>query len=103
MSENRESCDCRRVADYDAIERPGDFYFKPVQGLPGETAIHVMLPGHTFICIGVACGGSTQGPPTCPGPVWGWDGNEDKPTLTPSIHTKEHWHGFLKAGRLESC
>lgn len=94
---NAESCDCRKVADYDSVERPGDFYFSPVQGIPGETALHIMLPGHTFICIGVnrgAPGGNR---------IWGWDGNEEKPTIQPSIHTLEHWHGFLRAGRLVSC
>lgn len=34
--------------------------------------------------------------------VWGWDGNEEKPTLTPSIHWIGVWHGFLQAGRLNS-
>ena len=36
--------------------------------------------------------------------VWGWDGNEDKPTLTPSIHVFEGertiWHGYATAGEL---
>ena len=94
---NTESCDCRKVADYDAVERPGDFYFKPVQGIDGETALHIMLPGHTFICIGVQRGSSATPK------VWGWDSNEDKPTLTPSIHAIDHWHGSLRAGRLASC
>lgn len=35
--------------------------------------------------------------------VWGWDGNLDAPTLTPSIHWPGVWHGFLRAGRLVSC
>lgn len=49
---------------------------------------------------------------------WEWDGNEDQPTLTPSISTKmahrdpvkrrageleEVWHGHVTAGRLVSC
>ena len=42
-------------------------------------------------------------------PVWGWDGDKIKPTLSPSI--RHHggvnravlWHGFLKSGRLEAC
>lgn len=97
MSENRESCDCRKVADYDHIERPGDFYFQPVQGVAGENCLHVMLPGNVFIMIGVAVG------PASTPKVWGWDGNEERPTLEPSIHTVGHWHGFLKAGRLVSC
>lgn len=42
-------------------------------------------------------------------PSWVWDGDEDKPTLTPSINILqtndkgerigEHWHGYLIAGR----
>ena len=42
-----------------------------------------------------------------PKPSWQWDGNEDTPTLTPSIrcgpegHT--HWHGYITAGRIEAC
>jgi len=35
--------------------------------------------------------------------VWGWDGNEDKPTLMPSILVPNEWHGWLRAGRLVSC
>jgi hypothetical protein len=33
-------------------------------------------------------------------PAWNWDGNIDKPTLTPSIqrNTACRWHGFLTAG-----
>lgn len=94
---NTSSANCRKVADYDAIEKPGDFYFAPVQGMGGDTCLHVMLPGSTFICIAVVRGNSTTPK------IWGWDGNEDKPTLTPSIHTIGHWHGFLRAGRLVSC
>ncbi|HWA07934.1 MAG TPA: DUF6527 family protein [Opitutaceae bacterium] len=94
---NTESCDCRKVADYDAVERPGDFYFQKVEGMEGETQIHLMLPSHTFICLGVARGSSATPK------VWGWDGNEEKPTLEPSIHTIGHWHGYLRNGRLQSC
>ncbi len=31
---------------------------------------------------------------------WRWDGNRDKPTLTPSIiHRNCGWHGYLTAGQ----
>lgn len=33
-------------------------------------------------------------------PLWTWDGNEDKPTLSPSIHTLGCWHGFVRAGEM---
>lgn len=46
-------------------------------------------------------------------PVWQWDGNRERPTLTPSINilqfddagaqVGEHWHGFLTAGEFKSC
>jgi hypothetical protein len=38
-------------------------------------------------------------------PRWHWDGNEDLPTLTPSILDKGGcgWHGFLTAGVFRSC
>lgn len=35
--------------------------------------------------------------------VWVWNGNEETPTLTPSIHWPDHWHGHLTAGELKSC
>lgn len=31
---------------------------------------------------------------------WTWDGNEDKPTLTPSLHAVGVWHGKVTAGQL---
>ncbi len=30
--------------------------------------------------------------------TWEWDGNRELPTLTPSIHHIDHWHGFLTKG-----
>ena len=42
--------------------------------------------------------------PVCTGhkvdKAWLWDGNEDAPTLTPSIHCIGHWHGWVRAGML---
>ena len=47
------------------------------------------------------------GDPEPPSPYWDWDGNEDQPTLAPSIGCgmprNSDWHGYLKAGRLEAC
>lgn len=30
---------------------------------------------------------------------WGWDGNRNKPTLTPSVNCSGCWHGYIRAGR----
>jgi hypothetical protein len=37
--------------------------------------------------------------------AWLWDGNKEKPTLTPSIQqtTPCRWHGFLTAGIFRQC
>ena len=31
---------------------------------------------------------------------WKWDGNEDKPTLNPSVDAVGVWHGWIKKGKL---
>lgn len=38
-----------------------------------------------------------------PHPSWEWDGDEEKPTLKPSVHYVGRWHGWFRAGRMESC
>ena len=37
------------------------------------------------------------------GNSWEWDGNEDRPTLSPSVHHIGRWHGYVRNGRMESC
>ncbi|MBI1202526.1 MAG: hypothetical protein GC182_08450 [Rhodopseudomonas sp.] len=40
-------------------------------------------------------------------PSWEWDGNQEQPTLSPSVHDisngKTHWHGYLRNGVWENC
>lgn len=36
-------------------------------------------------------------------PSWNWNGSLDKPTLTPSVHHRGHWHGWLTDGVWRSC
>ena len=37
------------------------------------------------------------------GSHWNWDGNRDAPTITPSIlDVVTGWHGYMRAGQLES-
>ena len=89
---NIESIDCRKV-EFGKMEKVGDFCFAPDFGF-----IYLFLPGKSgpdAIEIGRGDPGGYR--------VWGWDGNQEKPTLTPSIHAPGQWHGYLKAGRLESC
>jgi len=37
------------------------------------------------------------------GPDWQFDGNRAQPTLQPSIHHLQCWHGWLRAGQFTSC
>lgn len=89
---NTESVNCRKVEPGN-VEQVGDFCFDEA-----FEYLYLWLPGTTGPCAIQIRRGDPGGPR-----IWGWDGNEDKPTLTPSIHAREEWHGFLKAGRLESC
>ena len=92
---NNQSIDCRKVTwgEADNFKGPGDFCFSE-----DFSHIYVWLPG----CSGQDAIAINRGAPGGPR-VWGWDGNENKPTLTPSIHALGQWHGFLTAGRLCSC
>jgi Family of unknown function (DUF6527) len=82
-----------------------------IANYPGATA-HLM-----FVCPGGRRCGILLGPvpvPKAPGRdlfVWGWDGNYDQPTLTPSINCRAvkddgspaggcGWHGFITAGEM---
>lgn len=31
-------------------------------------------------------------------PTWKWNGDEEKPTLEPSIDNRDNWHGWLQEG-----
>lgn len=101
---NRESVQGTPVADYEAAcaHGAGAFYFVE----KGERLyLGMMLPGED----------DPRELPIKQGEKidrhWQWDGNREAPTLEPSIQAwhaggdklEEHWHGYLKAGRFESC
>lgn len=72
---------------------PGDFEI--LDDAQGPRAIALCCPG---------CG-SVSKLPLRPGngPDWRFDGNRQQPTLYPSIHHLECWHGWLRAGQFVSC
>lgn len=97
---NTDSVNLRRVPNplpADFKVQPGDFSWGPDYP-EGYRYLYVCLPGDTSMSAIKVQRGSPGGQR-----VWGWDGNEEKPTVEPSIHWLEHWHGWLRAGRLESC
>ena len=95
---NTESVDLRRVPNPlppDHVVKPGDFSWGPE--VDGIRYLYLCLPGDKHLDAIRVQRGPAGGART-----WGWDGNEDKPTVIPSIHWVDHWHGWLEAGRLRS-
>lgn len=68
----------------------------------GTLYLHMVLPvgdgDGKFCCIPVKTGPKESG-------AWQWDGNREKPTLTPSVwhHSTPDWHGWITAGRMVGC
>lgn len=96
---NTQSIDCRRLpCPFPTRDlQPGDFCWGEANA-DGTRDLYIVLPGEKnpdAIRVQRGAPGGNR--------VWGWDGNEDQPTLQPSIHYVGHWHGYLRAGRLESC
>lgn len=97
---NTDSVSLRRVPNplppgHDV--QPGDFSWSDTRD-GGHRYLYICLPGDKFMS-------ALRVHPTDRGieREWQWDGNEEKPTLSPSIHCPGLWHGYLRAGRLESC
>lgn len=114
----RRNVEARAVADYDELRGAGAgaFYYTGIHGVED--------PGPFGIMFSCPCGcGAVHGPGFDNRPAgsvvegraaWHWDGNKDKPTLTPSLglHPKDdsapdgsgyHWHGHLTAGVFQEC
>ncbi len=99
-----QSCDCRRVdppAEYDDIYKleVGDFYWHD-----GKCYVRLPADGRGYNRgLPVYRGGE----PKPASVAWQWDGDPDRPTLTPSIRALDGdetvWHGYMTAGRLEAC
>lgn len=100
-----DSCDMVRVADDEAVwngppgafawatmERDGVAYrvlwFRDPRGIVGCIPVEPLPPGGRE-----AWGGHS----------WAWDGNEDRPTLRPSLLRRGGWHGYVTAGRMQAC
>lgn len=106
---NTDSVDCVRLPypfppTKDRALRPGEFCWQPekVEAHDGSGVIrylYICMPGDNTTTA-LRC---WQGPDRGIEREWGWDGNEDKPTLTPSLLNPGQWHGYLTAGRLVSC
>lgn len=90
----------------------GDCYFGSYHGVDPNNmvAFWLALPtadgGVSSACIDIIP--PNGNPPPKERPRWTWNGNEQRPTLTPSIrHSSiehgDYWHGFLTDGVLVGC
>lgn len=94
---------CGHFDKEELLKDAGDFIIceNPI----GEFGMHFMCPcgcGHiSYVPIFKGPRGGDWRDP------WGWDGNREAPTLSPSIEFKNYckWHGFFEAGfwRDASC
>lgn len=108
MSELKISAEMFPVAGWDELfaaqeeGRFGAFFFQRVVDCEGEhERLVVLLPDHSD--DEAAVHGLPLRQTTARRPSWEFDGNRDRPTLTPSVHSPGNWHGFITAGRLVSC
>lgn len=90
-----------RVADYDHCKSAGDYYI--TEPNPHEGGMRRL----SFLCpcgCGDLCGIKIRDDGRNVGGAWGWNGNWDSPTATPSIRVGpgEHWHGYLTDGVFKS-
>ena len=80
------------------LEKPGDFYWvvdrdglrSLVLALPSNWPEHLgqkRLYSRWTIAHKNHCGAS-----------WDWNGDEDRPTLSPSLHQVGDWHGRVQSG-----
>jgi hypothetical protein len=118
---NTESCDMHRVTGdinewLDGNYQPGEFMIREsvvskanpeCRPQPGEETVTIrffcaVLPGEHYVCLPIRPVPQT-GRPVNGGHSWEWDGNEDRPTLTPSVNSVGCWHGWIRAGRMVSC
>lgn len=97
---NTDSCDMIRMKDEEQVENgpPGSFCIDTL-----EDGLRVMwhkLPDGNFGCIRLR---PIPGSHSNASPSWQWNGNEEVPTLSPSVHLPGRWHGWFRNGRMESC
>lgn len=95
---------CRRIPQPipdGFVAQEGDFCWAGEPYPDGTRYLYIRLPGSLSSCFDALCcwKGADRGIER----EWGWDGNEDAPTLTPSIADPCGYHGHLVAGVLEPC
>src|SRR4029079_11744671 len=95
-----------RVASWDDLKNPGDFIFT-VDKQDRICGLVEMCPCGCGATGGISFVGETYGSrEKFKGrPLWDWNGDQERPTLTPSIQRTSgcKWHGYLTDGVFRSC
>lgn len=102
-----------RVLDWDELKKPGQFMFTGRQGAEGKFGMMFVCPCGLRNCRGDGEGDmpliahlAFDNHPDQGRPRWHWDGNEEAPTLRPSVQRSDpegcKWHGYLTAGEWKS-
>jgi len=81
----------------------GFFFSRTTDGDREYESLVVVMPDHGPTGAELASLPLKPGEPREGRACWEWDGNREAPTLSPSVHRPGTWHGFIRAGRLESC
>lgn len=91
----------RRVADIDESKQPGDFEIYPPNEF-NKGSIEFICPNGRLCGVGIRNGEFKGEAGTLK--RWGFDGNAEKPTLTPSINCGQPsgcgWHGHIQNGEM---
>lgn len=89
------------VPDFDHANDPGDYFITPPnEHEDGMRRLSFKCPCGCGMLAGIRV--RNDGQHTAKG--WEWNGDEDKPTVKPSIKINNgHWHGYLTDGKFVSC
>ena len=83
---------------FESDDLPPRGSFEVVTEPSGQRRFYVVCPGCMTLAplaLRPVVDGSAQS--------WEWNGSTEQPTLSPSIHHHDCWHGWLTAGELKSC
>lgn len=108
---HKGSCDMRRITEPGegdwAKVQPGDFWWgTEAVDLAGKRyeyrTMWAKWPDGCMACLPIEPVAPEVKASPYARPTWKFDGNLERPTLTPSVHHIGHWHGWVRAGRMQS-
>ena len=89
-----------RIADNKAGReiRPGDFFYRTDRETGRKKWVEFWVPGQkTPFAVPIYPQKNESGA------TWRLSGDDDAPTLTPSVDVKDIWHGWLREGVASPC